>query len=68
VILDKHPAHRVNTENILKELKAIPLKLPINSSIFNPVEYCWGWMKQKLRKLLLDQDQDSLLQADRKWL
>ena len=45
VVLDRHPAQLVATIELLKELKAIPLKLPVNTSIFNSVEYCWGWMK-----------------------
>jgi len=49
IVLDRHPAHRTGTEKVLEELKAVPLKLPVNTSIFNSVEYCWGWMKQKLR-------------------
>jgi transposase len=46
VVMDKHPAHSIETELLLKSLGAIVLKLPPSTSYFNPIEMCWAWIKR----------------------
>ena len=45
IVLDKHPAHSNDTVRLLESMESIVLKLPTSTSIFNPVEMCWAWMK-----------------------
>jgi hypothetical protein len=53
VVMDKHPAHSIETELLLKSLGAIVLKLPPSTSYFNPIEMCWAWIKRQWRNHLL---------------
>ena len=45
IVMDKHPAHSVETERLLEGMGSIVLKLPASTSYFNPIEYCWAWIK-----------------------
>ena len=53
IVLDRHPSHNQQTEQLLENMGAIVLKLPVCTSFFNPVEFCWGWIKQRWRNKLL---------------
>ena len=66
--MDKHPAHSSETERLLEGMGSIVLKLPASTSFFNPIEYCWAWIKHKWRNILLQQDQNALMNANREWV
>jgi transposase len=53
IVMDKHPAHCIETELLLQEMGSIVLKLPPSTSFFNPVEMCWAWIKNRWRNTLL---------------
>ena len=68
IVMDKHPAHSSETHQLLEGMGAIVLKLPASTSFFNPVEYCWAWIKHRWRNVLLQQDQNALMNANREWV